>query len=719
VPGRAGRLDGRFTGRVPAPLLVLAGIVSLQVGAALAGRTFGQVTPAVLTGLRLWAAAVLMAVLAGRGLGRSIRGLARDRAWRDAAVVAAFGLTLGIMNFSIYQSFARIPLGIAVTIEFLGPLGVAVASSRRLADLAWVALAGCGVALLSNGWGSLAAHAPHPARGPGVAGGGVAGTVLVGTVLAGLVFALVSAACWAAYILLSRSTGQRFSGSSGLVIAMLIAAIVVTPPAAVQAARPGSTLSAGVIATGVAAGVLSSVIPYRLELEALRVIPTRIFGIWMSVEPAIAALAGLVLLHQALAPREWAAVGCVVIASAGAARETGRARGRSGLVATLTERDTLTMDHVSGHLTARPGAAGPPGEVPRSASPSPGRRVLAAGRRWAGAVLAPSQTAMRRIALAGVITSAGIIMTGAGVRLTESGLGCPDWPRCTATSIVAGGTTGDPLAHRWVEFGNRLVTVAIFVVAVVVCLAAWQYRPGGTGRRRKDLLWLAAAQPAGILAQALLGGVVVLTKLDPVWVSVHFLASMALVAATVALYVRCAEGTGPARLLVPRTVQRFAFGAVAVLGLMLAAGTVVTGTGPLAGAGAVKRFNLPLAGVTQFHADIGWLLGGLVIALVLALRLTGAPRRAARLSWLLLALIGLQGVIGYAQYFSGLPAGLVWFHVTGSVAIWVTALLLLFALRERSPAAAAGPPEAAPAVTGGTAPAAGSPPALAPDARTR
>jgi heme a synthase len=514
---------------------------------------------------------------------------------------------------------------------------------------------------------------------------------------------------------------------------MLIAAIVVTPPAAAQAAGPGSRITVGIVAIGVAVGLLSSVIPYRLELEALRVIPTRIFGIWMSVEPAVAALVGLILLHQALAAREWAAVGCVVIASAGAARDPGPAQ-PLGLVPATAERDTLTMEHVSGHLTARPGAAAPGG-----ASPSPGpraARVLAAGRRWAGAVLAPSQTGMRRIALAGVITSAGIIMTGAGVRLTQSGLGCPDWPRCTATSIVAGGTTGDPLAHRWVEFGNRLVTVAIFVVAVVVCVAAWQYRPGGTGRRRKDLVWLAAAQPAAIVAQALLGGIVVLTKLDPVWVSVHFLASMALVAATVALYVRCTEGSGPARLLVPRTAAQFAFGAVAVLGLMLAAGTVVTGTGPLAGAGNVRRFHLPLSGVTQFHADIGWLLAGLVIALVLALRLTGAPQRATRLSWLLLALIGMQGVIGYAQYFSGLPAGLVWFHVTGSTLIWITALLLLFALRDRSPAAEAPEPEAVPAGSrsavagatasavasrsagaGGTAPAAGTSPALAPDAQ--
>ncbi len=330
----------------------------------------------------------------------------------------------------------------------------------------------------------------------------------------------------------------------------------------------------------------------------------------------------------------------------------------------------------------------------------------------ANAVLSPSPTSMRRIALAGVVTNAGIVMTGAAVRLSESGLGCPDWPRCTATSIVAGGTTGDPLLHRWVEFGNRLVTVAIFVVAVLVFVAAWRYREQGT--RRRDVMWLASLQPAGIVAQAVLGGIVVLTKLDPVWVSIHFLLSMALVAAAVALYVRCSEGRGPTRLLVPREIRLAAFGTLAVLGLMLAAGTVVTGTGPLAGAGNIPRFHLPLGGVTQFHADIGWLLGGLVIALVVGLRLVGAPRRAVSLSWLLLALIGAQGAIGYAQYFSGLPAGLVWVHVANSVVIWVTALLLVFALRGRGPAATPG--EARAADAGVTGAAGAPPPAVAPGA---
>jgi inner membrane transporter RhtA len=290
---------------VPPSALVLTGIISVQLGAGLATRLFSQAAPAAVTGLRLWSAAVVLAVLGGRGLITAVRAIAGGRAWRDAALVVTFGLTLAVMNFSIYQSFARIPLGVAVTIEFLGPLAVAVASSRRLIDLLWVALAGAGVALLARGGPPAATVAGAPRAGTGPAWSGVA-------------FALVAAAAWAAYILLSAATGRRFSGSSGLVIAMGVAALAVTP-AAVVAAR-GALARPGILATGAAIGLLSSVVPYRFELEALRRIPAGVFGIWMSLEPAVAALVGLVLLGQGLGAAEWAAVGCVMVACAGAAR---------------------------------------------------------------------------------------------------------------------------------------------------------------------------------------------------------------------------------------------------------------------------------------------------------------------------------------------------------------------------------------------------------------
>jgi inner membrane transporter RhtA len=298
-------------GAAPPAVLVLAGVVCVQVGAGLAARLFTQVPPAAVTGLRLWAAALLLAVLGARGLRREITGLIRRRAWADTAVVAAFGITLAVMNYCIYQAFARIPLGVAVTVEFLGPLAVAVAASRRALDLAWVALAGAGVALLSQEGGAAPAAGSH-GTGPALAAHGLAGLNL-----AGLLFALAAAVSWAVYILLSAATGRRFPGSSGLTVAMGVAALAVTPAGLLAGGR--SLLRPGVLGTGVAIGLLSSIIPYSLELEALRRIPAKVFGIWMSLEPAVAALVGLVMLGQSLSLAEWAAIGCVTVASAGAA----------------------------------------------------------------------------------------------------------------------------------------------------------------------------------------------------------------------------------------------------------------------------------------------------------------------------------------------------------------------------------------------------------------
>jgi len=297
APGRPAARRAPWTA-VPPAALVVTGIFSVQLGAGLAARLFTQIAPAAVTGLRLWTSAAVMAVIGARPLGTALSGLARRRAWRDAAVVAAFGLILAVMNFSIYQSFARIPLGISVTVEFLGPLGVAVASSRRLLDVAWVGLAGTGVALLARS-GTTAATG-H------------------GSAAAGFAFALLAGLSWAAYILLSRATGQRFPGSAGLTIAMVVAAVLITPVGVTAGGR--TLLRPGILAIGLGIGLLSSFIPYSLEMEALRRIPPRVFGIWMSLEPAVAALVGLVLLGQSLAAREWLAIGCVMTACAGAAR---------------------------------------------------------------------------------------------------------------------------------------------------------------------------------------------------------------------------------------------------------------------------------------------------------------------------------------------------------------------------------------------------------------
>jgi inner membrane transporter RhtA len=287
--------------------LVLTGAVSVQAGAGFANRLFGQIPPAAVTTLRLWAAALILLAIGWRGAARAVADLATRRAWRDAAATVSFGIALlfGIalatMNFAIYQSFARIPLGIAVTIEFLGPLVVAVAGAvarrNRRASLAWAGL----------GWAGLAAG------GVLLLAKGSGGHLN----LAGVAFALVSAAGWAGYILLSRATGQRFSGTSGLVIAMCVAAVLVTGPG-VAAGAP-RMFRPGLLAAGAAIGLLSSVIPYWLEFEALRRVPARVFGVWMSVQPAVAALIGLAMLGQRLSAAEWAGICCVVVASGGAA----------------------------------------------------------------------------------------------------------------------------------------------------------------------------------------------------------------------------------------------------------------------------------------------------------------------------------------------------------------------------------------------------------------
>ena len=278
-------------------LLVFTGVVSVQFGAAIADKLFGTVSPASVTTLRLWTAALVMLIMGGRSAWRAVAGLAERRAWPDGMTALSFGLTLGIMNFSIYQAFARIPLGVTVTIEFLGPLAVSVASSRHRRDLLWAALGALGVLLLTGG-----------------AGGHLD--------LTGVAFAALAGVCWALYILLSRASGQRFSGPAGLVLAMAVAALVVTPPGL---AAPGSRamFRPPVLAQGAAIGVLSSVVPYWLELEVLRRIPARVFGVWMSLEPAVAALIGLAMLGQHLSAVEWFAVCCVIVACAGAARGAG------------------------------------------------------------------------------------------------------------------------------------------------------------------------------------------------------------------------------------------------------------------------------------------------------------------------------------------------------------------------------------------------------------
>ena len=271
--------------RAPTPVgFVLAGIMSVQLGAALSKGLFDEVSPTTMVWLRMaTSAVVLMAVARPRLAGRTRR---------DLAVALAFGGVLALMNWSFYQSFARIPLGLAVAVELLGPLSLALVTSRRRADVFWVLLAGGGVALL--------------------------GLQRTGVDLVGVLFALVAAASWAAYILLSAATGRSWPGLSGLAVASVVATLGLGAYAVPAAG--GELLDARVLATGAVVGMLSSVIPYSLELVALRTMPTHLFGTLMSLEPAAGALAGLLVLGERLAPLQWVAVACVVLASAAVAR---------------------------------------------------------------------------------------------------------------------------------------------------------------------------------------------------------------------------------------------------------------------------------------------------------------------------------------------------------------------------------------------------------------
>jgi inner membrane transporter RhtA len=252
--------------RIPAVWLVIGGILSLQFGAAIAKDLFVVIPPTAMVWMRLVTSAVIFLI----AVRPRVVGGGRTR--RDWLVILGFGINLMTMNWAIYQSFARIPLGVAVTIEFLGPLAVAVIGSRRSIDFLWVLLAGVGVALLGLTPGSLS--------------------------WSGVGFALLAGLAWVGYILLSAETGRRWPGLSGLALASVVGAIVLAGPAIAD----GGTrlLQPRILLLGLAVGLLSSVIPYSLELMALRRIPPRVFGILMSLEPAAAALAAMILLAEFL-----------------------------------------------------------------------------------------------------------------------------------------------------------------------------------------------------------------------------------------------------------------------------------------------------------------------------------------------------------------------------------------------------------------------------------
>ncbi len=290
----ASRLWDRSRGAPPTALVVFP-IISVQLGAAVAKSLFDSLGPGGTVFLRIAFAALVLFLLVRPKLG------GHDRA--GYLVAGLFGLALAGMNFSIYLAFDRIPLGVAVTLEFVGPLGVAVAGSRRVLDLLWVVLAAAGILLL----------APL-----GVLGGMDLDPV-------GVAFALQAGCLWACYILLSARTGGAFPGGTGLVIALCVGTLVLFPFGIAGAGY--ALLDPKLLLAGFGVAMLSSAIPFWLDLEALRKLPARIFGVLMSLEPAVAALAGLVVLGERLEMRAVADILFVTIAAAGASLSGRRDKG--------------------------------------------------------------------------------------------------------------------------------------------------------------------------------------------------------------------------------------------------------------------------------------------------------------------------------------------------------------------------------------------------------
>jgi cytochrome c oxidase assembly protein subunit 15 len=299
-----------------------------------------------------------------------------------------------------------------------------------------------------------------------------------------------------------------------------------------------------------------------------------------------------------------------------------------------------------------------------------------------GVTQRPGRTVLKRLAVATLVANIVIVVTGGAVRLTGSGLGCPTWPRCSRGSFVVHGALG---VHGLVEFSNRMLTFVLAALVVATWVAVMRTRP-----RRRSLRRLATVVLLGVPAQALLGGLTVLSDLNPWVVALHLLLSLAIIAVAVTLVRRVDEDDLPPRPTVPQPVvvlTRVLFG---VVWAVLYVGTVVTGSGPHAGDQSSPRTGLNPGAVAQLHADLVFLLVGLTVGALVAFRAVQAPARAQRaVRWLLGIELG-QGVVGFTQYFTGLPVALVAVHVLGAALVSAGAMQVLLGVRDRGVARVAG-----------------------------
>ncbi|KUL54635.1 cytochrome B [Streptomyces sp. NRRL F-4489] len=294
-------------------------------------------------------------------------------------------------------------------------------------------------------------------------------------------------------------------------------------------------------------------------------------------------------------------------------------------------------------------------------------------RRWQ-----PSARFVERAALATVVMAVIIVVTGGAVRLTESGLGCSTWPRCTADSLTP---TAEMGVHGLIEFGNRLLTYVLCAFIGLFIIAARARAP-----RRRSLTRLGWAQFWIVMGNAVWGGIVVLTGLNPYLVAAHFLLTTALLTVSVLSWQRAKEGDEEPRDAVARPVRQLSWLLVTATAALTVIGTVVTGTGPHAGdAREVHRIPLNWQEVTQLHVDFVYIVVGLSVALWFVLRAVKAPAPARRAALELLGCLAFQGVIGYVQYFTGLPEFVVGLHMLGSTLVWIAVLRVSLSLRDRGP----------------------------------
>ena len=295
-------------------------------------------------------------------------------------------------------------------------------------------------------------------------------------------------------------------------------------------------------------------------------------------------------------------------------------------------------------------------------------------RLWRGPI---SPSAYRTITSIALVALVAIVVSGAAVRLTGSGMGCPTWPSCEDGSLVPRGATG---GHGWVEFINRTFTGAVSVAVALAVLGSRRLQ-----QRRRDLTLLSWGLVAGVFAQALLGGLVVLVHVAPIAVAGHYLLSAVLVANAVVLHHRAALPEGERRPAGTPSVLRLSSALVAAAGVVLVTGTLVTGSGPHGGDEAADRLPFAVRSVVPFHGAAAWTL--LALAMVLLYRADRgdvAPEALGR-GRLLLGAIAAQGGLGYLQYFTGVPEGLVGLHVLGSALVWVAVLRVHLALHEGVP----------------------------------